>query len=126
MKASRKTFTAGVRGTVCLPAAGLLVALTLTIPTTTQAGDSGRRFTSPEEAVASLRAATASADRNALRAILGPAAEDLQNPDRVQSTNELKTFTSALIQTNRLVHMSDTFVVLELGNDLWPFPVPIV
>jgi hypothetical protein len=83
-------------------------------------------FASPEEAVASLRLATASADTNALRFILGPTAEDLLNPDRVQSTNELKTFNAALMQTNRLVHVSDTLIVLELGDDLWPFPVPIV
>jgi len=126
MKASRKASITGVPGTKCLQAAGLLVILTLAIPSITQAGDGGMRFTNPEAAVASLRAATASADRNALRAILGPAAEDLQNPDRVQSTNELKAFTSALIETNRLVPISDTFMILELGDDLWPFPVPIV
>src|SRR5262249_5619886 len=104
----------------------LLVALTFAFAFTNQAANTGRLFASPEEAVASLRLATASADTNALRAILGSAAEELQNPDRVQSTNELKTFSSALMQTNRLVHVSDTFVLLELGEDLWPFPVPIV
>jgi len=76
--------------------------------------------------VAALRQATAAADSIAMRAILGAAAEELQNPDRVQSTNELKTFSSALAQTNRLVPISDTRMVLELGDDLWPFPVPIV
>jgi hypothetical protein len=57
---------------------------------------------------------------------LGPGSEDLQNPDRIQATNELKTFSSALAETNHLVHVSDTLVVLELGDDLWPFPVPLV
>jgi len=91
-----------------------------------QAADAGKKFASPEEAVAALRQATAAADSIAMRAILGAAAEELQNPDRVQSTNELKTFSSALAQTNRLVPISDTRMVLELGDDLWPFPVPIV
>jgi hypothetical protein len=77
-------------------------------------------------AVAALRLATAAADTNALRVILGPSSEDLQNPDRIQATNELKTFSSALAETNHLVHVSNTLVVLELGDDLWPFPVPIV
>jgi hypothetical protein len=104
----------------------LLVALTFASVSATQGGNTGRMFASPEEAVASLRLATASADTNALRFILGPTAEDLLNPDRVQSTNELKTFNAALMQTNRLVHVSDTLIVLELGDDLWPFPVPIV
>src|SRR6185369_4495043 len=73
-----------------------------------------------------LRLATAAADTNALRVILGPGSEDLQNPDRIQATNELRTFSSALTETNHLVHVSDTLVILEVGDDLWPFPVPIV
>jgi hypothetical protein len=86
----------------------------------------GKKFGSPEEAVAALRAATEAADTNALKAVLGPGAEDLQNPDRIQATNELKTFSSALAEKNHLVRVSDTRVLLEVGDDLWPFPVPIV
>src|SRR4029077_19697712 len=85
-----------------------------------------RKFANPEEAVAALRLATATADTNALKEILGPGSEDLQNPDRIQATNELKTFSAALAETNHLVRVSDTLVLLEVGDDLWPFPVPIV
>ena len=109
--------------------ASLFAALAFAFPFTTSGAkteNTARRFASPEEAVASLQSATASADTNALRIILGPGAEDLQNPDRVQSTNELRNFSSALAETNHLVRVSDTLVVLELGADLWPFPVPIV
>jgi len=106
--------------------ATLLAALALAFASAGHAADTGRRFGSPEEAVASLLQATASADSNALRVILGPAAEELQNPDRVQSANELKAFSSALAQTNRLVRVSDTRILLELGDDWWPFPVPLV
>jgi hypothetical protein len=88
--------------------------------------NTGRKFASPEAAVAALRVATDATDTNALRIILGPASEELQNPDRIQATNELKTFSSALAETNHLARVSDTLVVLELGDDLWPFPVPIV
>jgi hypothetical protein len=89
-------------------------------------GAPGKKFTTPEEAIAALKAATASADTNALRNILGPEAEELQNPDRIQATNELKSFSEALAQTNHLVRISDTRIVIELGDDLWPFPVPLV
>ena len=109
--------------------AGLVATLALLLPLGIRAAEPeglGKRFATPEEAVASLRAATASADTNALRLILGPAAGDLQNPDRIQATNELRSFSSALAQTNHLLHVSDTRVILELGDDLWPFPVPIV
>jgi hypothetical protein len=86
----------------------------------------GKQFSSPEEAIAALKSATALADTNALSAILGPGAADLENPDRIQATNELKSFSSALAQTNHLLRISDSRVILELGDDLWPFPVPIV
>jgi len=109
--------------------ASLLAALSFGSPCASDAETlekTGRKFTTPEEAVAALESATAKADTNALRAVLGPSAEDLVNPDRTQAMNELKTFSSALDQTNHLVRVSDTFIVLELGDDLWPFPIPIV
>ncbi len=105
---------------------GLLAALMWGIPWPAPAENTARKFSTVEEAVASLQRATDSADTNALKTILGSTAEDLQNPDRVQSSNELKAFSAALAKTNRLVRISDTFVVLELGEDLWPFPIPIV
>jgi len=108
------------------PRAILLLVLALGLPGATSGAGTGKIFASPEEAVAALRLATAAADTNALRIILGPGSEDLQNPDRIQATNELKTFSSALAETNHLIHVSNTLVVLELGDDLWPFPVPIV
>jgi len=130
MNTSKKPFIAGILEAGFLPqAASLLVALTLAFPSATHAGNSAntaRRFASPEEAVAALRLATTAADTNALKDIFGPGAQDLQNPDRIQATNELMTFSSALAQTNHLVRVSDTLVMLELGDDLWPFPVPIV
>src|SRR5690242_9971068 len=73
----------------------------------------GKQYATPEQAVAALKAATQSGDSNALRTVLGPAAEDLQNPDRIQAMNELKTFSSALAETNHLSKLSDDFIVLE-------------
>ena len=111
-----------------LPAT-LLVGLVFGLASATCAEkkeNTGQKFASPEEAIAALRVATAAADTNALRVIMGPASEVLQNPDRIQAMNELKTFSAALAETNHLVHVSDTLVVLELGDDFWPFPVPIV
>jgi len=127
MKIPKHPFFAGVSGSVLLRATACqLVALLLAALNARAAETPARIFSRPEDAVTFLRQATASADTNALRNILGPAAEDLQNPDRVQSTNELKNFSSALMQTNRFVRLSDTRLVLELGDDLWPFPVPLV
>jgi hypothetical protein len=126
MTISKRIFTAAVPEAVSL--LGPILALALTLPLTIHAekgGNTGRRFASPEEAVAALRLATAAADTNALRDVLGPGAEDLQNPDRIQARIELQTFSSALAETNHLSRVSDTLVLLEVGDDLWPFPVPI-
>ncbi|MGE3310102.1 MAG: DUF2950 domain-containing protein [Limisphaerales bacterium] len=106
--------------------AACLTHTALSADRTAQEERAGRRFESPEAAVSALASATTAADAEALRDVLGPGSEGLQNPDRVQATNELRTFSSALAQAHRLIRVSDSFVILELGDDYWPFPVPIV
>ena len=71
-------------------------------------------------------AAASAKDTNALQIIFGPATADIANPDRVQAANELNAFTAALNQTNRIVRESDSKCVLEVGENLWPFPIPVV
>ena len=118
MSISKKPFSASV----------IVLSLHLFMPAihAADAGTAARRFSTPEEAVSALQRATSAADTNALRAVLGPGSEDLENSDRIQAMTELKTFSSALAETNRLARLSDTRVILELGHDFWPFPVPIV
>jgi hypothetical protein len=114
--------TAGREFIQCVLAILSIASLSLTCA----AADSGKMFATPEQAVAALKDAIASGESNAIRTVLGPAAEDLMNPDRIQATNELKSFSVALMTTNRLVHLSENRIVLELGEDLWPFPVPLI
>src|SRR4030095_11843723 len=83
-------------------------------------------FATPEEAVATLVAAASAGDTNAFRVIFGPLAADIQNPDRVQAANELSQFNAAVHQGKRIVRQSDSKCVLEIGDDSWPFPVPIM
>jgi hypothetical protein len=90
------------------------------------AAETNKVFATPEEAVSALIAATSARDNSALHALFGPKGAELENPDRVQSTNELDTFTEAFRETNRLARLSEKDYVLEVGKDLWPFPVPIV
>jgi hypothetical protein len=103
-----------------------VMVLALGLPIATSAADIGETFATPEEAVSALVRATTAESGEALRSIFGPAAADLQNPDRVQATNEFNAFNAALNATNVLVHESDTKCVLEVGTNFWPFPVPIV
>jgi len=90
------------------------------------ADETGKTFNTPEEAISALAAATTAKDNNALHVLFGPAGLDLENPDRVQATNELNAFAAALNQTRRPVREQDSRYVLEVGKDFWPFPVPIV
>jgi len=103
----------------------LALTLSLGVPLALSAADTGQTFATPEAAVSALMAAANALDTNALRVILGPAAVDLQNPDRVQATNELREFASAYDQANRIVRESDSRCVLEVGHDFWPFAVPL-
>lgn len=104
----------------------LLLALALGLPATVRAADTGKMFPSPEAAVAALAAAVNAKDHDALNAIFGPAAADVENPDQVQAANELQAFADALNATNRLVPDTDTRCVLEVGENFWPFPIPLV
>ncbi len=105
---------------------GLALVMTLSLVLAANAADFGKGFSTAEEAATALTAATTAKDFTALGVLFGPAGADLENPDRVQATNDLSVFTTALNQTNRLVHESDSRCVLEVGADFWPFPVPIV
>ncbi len=86
----------------------------------------GKIYPTPEAAVAELKTATSAADTNALKGIFGPDADALHNADRVQAKTDFATFSAALSETNHVVHVSDQKLVLQVGKDQWPFPVPLV
>jgi hypothetical protein len=92
----------------------------------TAAQEMGEAFSTPQAAVSALSLAMNSHDSSQLRRIFGPSAEELQNPDRVQATNEMDAFTQALNTTNQLVRQTGAKYELNVGADAWPFPVPIV
>jgi hypothetical protein len=104
----------------------MLIAVALYGAVPARGAEAARTFATPEEAVSALATATSERSGADLRAIFGPGGADLQNPDRVQATNEFRAFTAALNETNRIVRESDTNCVLEVGTNSWPFPVPIV
>ena len=104
----------------------LMLALVLSAPATGCAADTGRTFSTPDEAVAALAAAVNANDTNALNEIFGPALADIRNPDRVQAANNLQMFATALDATNQLVQESDTRYELDVGTNDWPFPIPLV
>jgi len=90
------------------------------------ADPTGRAFVTPQEAITALDQAVNTTNRAALAALLGPESQALTNPDPVQGAQELANFSAAFNTTNHLVRESDTRMVLEVGANAWPFPIPLV
>jgi hypothetical protein len=102
------------------------IVLALFVAAQLDAAEIGKTFATPEEAVAALADTVLTTNRAELRAIFGPASDELVNPDAVQAANDFAAFAAKLGETNRLVRQSETRRVLEVGPDYWPFAVPIV
>lgn len=102
------------------------IVLLLAQASAIQAGDVPRSFSTPEAAVSALGDALKSTNTTALRVMFGAVWDDLAAPDDVQVANDLAALASALHQTNRLLHVSDSRVELEVGAGRWLFPVPLV
>ncbi len=86
----------------------------------------GKVFETPQQAVSALGEAVDSTNRTALVTLFGAETERLTNPDQVQGAQDLAEFAAAFNATNRLVPESDKRIILEVGNDGWPFPIPLV
>jgi hypothetical protein len=85
-----------------------------------------RRFASPDEATAALVGAIKTDDRKELRDILGPDGETLVNSgDPVADRSARQTFAAEYDRAHRLEGGGGK-VVLYVGSDDFPFPVPLV
>jgi Protein of unknown function (DUF2950) len=105
--------------------AGLLLAFLVTLlPRAAQAQQ--EHFASPDAAVSALETAARQHDTNALHTLFGPAARDLISPDVVEATTDFQLFVQRLSQKTALVRQSDSRDILQLGQDGWPFPIPLV
>ncbi|MCX6951163.1 MAG: DUF2950 family protein, partial [Verrucomicrobia bacterium] len=85
-----------------------------------------RTFATPAEAVSVLKAAAQADDRPALREIFGPESRELVSGDQIADANSRATFAKAIAQYCRLSYQGDDKVVLNLGAQDWPFPIPLV
>ena len=84
-------------------------------------------FTTPEDAVVALVDANKSGDLNALRAVFGAAGEKLlDSGDPVIDQRSREVFLVAYMEKAALMTVSPTREVLYVGNEEWPFPIPLV
>lgn len=104
----------------------LTLLLPFVSPFSVHADGAAKSFSSPEAAVVALDQAVNTTNRAAWRELLGSASDELVNPDSVQGARELATFAAAFNATNRLERESDSRMILIVGVQAWPFPIPLM
>jgi hypothetical protein len=106
-----------------------VVSLALTTPSSNAAAAqaSQRTFASPEEAVHALAAAVKSGKADEVLAIFGPDGRELAaSSDPSTARENAEVFTVAFGESWRLVDEGANKKTLVIGNEAWPFPVPLV
>jgi len=87
---------------------------------------SQQTFSSPQEAMQALVQAARAKDRAALDKIFGPTAQQLLSGDPVEDAKDLADFSKGVQESVQLKQESDSKYTLTIGQNNWPFPVPIV
>ena len=112
-------------------AAGFLLAVIaalVILPSCRRAPEAGpRTFNSPEEAVKALAAAVKKEKVDDLLQIFGPEGKELiDTSDPASARHGREVFAAAATERWKLVDRDGGGKTLVIGNEDWPFPVPIV
>src|SRR5215472_7883576 len=84
-------------------------------------------FGSDQEAVAALVEALRAAKRDMIQGVLGPGSEKLlSSGDKYSDAAERQRFLAAYDENHKLVPAAPGQMVLQVGQDDWPFPIPLV
>jgi hypothetical protein len=108
---------------IALAAAFILAVYT---SATAQPAPGQRSFLTPEAAVKALQQAAKTNDRAALRALFGPDEDKLRSGDPVEDAQNASHFEAALAKMCRYSHQGADKVVISIGDQDWPFPIPVV
>lgn len=85
-----------------------------------------QRFNTPDAAVEALVAAARSGDRKTVVSILGPGSQEIiSSGDAVADDNIKQEFLTAYDAQHRIVSESGKPSVLVMGQNDWPFPIPL-
>ena len=86
-----------------------------------------KAFSSPEDAVVALVDAAASGNTDELRSLFGPDGDKvLFSGDPVMDKRNREVFLVAYAEQAGLLTASPTSRILYIGNEDWPFPIPLV
>ncbi|MGO9933114.1 MAG: DUF2950 family protein [Steroidobacteraceae bacterium] len=83
-------------------------------------------FASPDDAGRALASAVQERDEQAVKEILGGGSELISSDDKVEDTLDRERFAEKYQQMHRLVRESGGIMILYIGAENWPFPVPLV
>jgi len=98
-------------------------------PATAQDASHGTGFATAQEAANALIDAAAQFDTKALGAILGPSSNDIINTGEPARDREMAIEFAAQAHTKQSLAPEPRrpgHMILNVGNDDWPFPVPLV
>jgi hypothetical protein len=86
-----------------------------------------KTFATPEDAVVALVDSDKAGDADALRALFGPeGAAVLASGDPVMDQRNREVFLVAYAEQATLMAVSAKRRILYIGNEQWPFPIPLV
>ncbi|HYJ40714.1 MAG TPA: DUF2950 domain-containing protein [Steroidobacteraceae bacterium] len=106
--------------------ATVLIIITC-LATLTACARKPQNFETPEAAVQALIEAAGADSERPLLAVLGKDAKPLvDSGDPVADKNAREGFLEAYKAANSLDKTDPEFITLEVGEDKWPFPIPIV
>ena len=130
---SNITSSAKILGSAILMSGFVAVALHSAVAAKTAATTAQqvkqKEFDTPQQASDSLVQAAASFDMPALKEILGPESADLvTSQDPVEDKNRAAAFSAKAKEKNSIATdaKNPNRAVLTIGNDNFPFPIPIV
>jgi len=106
-------------------AVAIFLALTIWVRVSLGQGRRQATYASPEEASKALNEAVQSDNEQAILQILG-GRKELAFSDAPDDKAVRKLFAAKFKEMHRFVRQSDGKVVLYLGAENWPFPVPLV
>lgn len=130
MSEAKKTFEKDLRFQISgllLAAASILSTLILSSQLTLAQQPKQQVFNSPEEASAALFAAAQHTDNRFLLEILSPAGKEIiSSGDPAEDRKNRDTFVAKYAQMHRVARERDGVMILYIGAENWPFPIPLV
>ena len=105
----------------------VLTCVTLTLVSCTRTAQTSRTFATPEDAVRALIGAAKAGALEDVVAIFGPDGQELvDSSDPATARRNRDVFTVAAAEAWRLADQDGGRKVLVVGNEGWPFPVPLI